>query len=254
VSPAYTGMYTCNAYQMREFQDAIPNFVIFNIHKNANDSGSGSLKVDLSLYAKLIVKDTRVKEVAELKGVTKANEVTKAKEYAKVNEDVHRFDPTVCELPIECNNPDEDPFATGSNPTETTARRVALGQLVYYCSEIFACQYRTHLFSVLLFKASFRLFRWDPAGIIVTDLDKDTTVLWKFLQHFNSSTPAQRGLDPSVRWASSDEEKIHREHLDKYVGNELGLNSAQAGAFQNHHHQEKRVAVMTVGETSVRIN
>jgi hypothetical protein len=112
---------------------------------------------------------------------------------------VYRFDPTVCELPIERKDHAAGPFASVNNLEMTSLRRQALDQLISCCAEVLAYQHRTHLFCILLFPDSCRLLRWDPAGTIVTNLERDFAVLQEFLRRFNTATPAQRGLDPSVR-------------------------------------------------------
>jgi hypothetical protein len=213
--------------QIDLFKDTLPSFVIANTSKHVNPSGAGSSKVDLSVYT--------------LAGAAQA----------EVEDGLHQFNPTICELPIERKSYDEDPFNTTSGAEMTGVRRQALGQLSSYCAEILACQHRTHLFSILLFPDSFRLLRWDPAGVVVTKLEQDFAVLQKFLHHFNASDPAQRGLDPTVRWASPAEAGIFKASLDQLAREHLRLDEAGVEAFRETHLEEGLIAVMQVGTVSV---
>jgi hypothetical protein len=165
-----------------------------------------------------------------------------------------RFDPFVCELPVECKQPDEDPFTISTKRRMTSARRQALGQLITCAAEILACQHRTHLFTILAVgRSRFRLFRWDSAGVVVTRLEDNVSLLEEFLWRFNNSTPAQRGLDHSVRWATPDEETIFGQEVLAFGRDKLGLVDTGLDTFIGTHHELHRVAVMQVGSTSVRL-
>jgi hypothetical protein len=213
--------------QIYLFKDTLPNFLIANTTKHANRSNADSFNVDFSVYT--------------LSGAAQA----------QVEDGFYQFNPTVCELPIERKSHDEDPFNTTSGAEMTGVRRQALGQLSSYCAEILACQHRTHLFNILLSPDSFRLLRWDPVGIVVTKLERDFAVLQEFLHHFNASDPAQRGLDPTVRWASPTEAGIFAASLDQLAREHLRLDEAGVEAFRETHFEENLVAVMQVGTVSV---
>jgi hypothetical protein len=165
-----------------------------------------------------------------------------------------RFNPYVCELAVECKPLKEDPFTFGHAQHATHPRRQALGQIISYAAEIIACQHRTHLFTVLAIgESQFRLFRWDSAGVVVTRLESDPVLLEDFFRRFNSASPAQRGLDPSVRWATADEEAIFKENVTAFGRDELELRGDDLASFEQRHYEEHRVAVMQVGNSSVRI-
>ena len=66
--------------------------------------------------------------------------------------------------------PTDEGFLFGGDRTRQT-----LGQVVSYTAAHFVAQFRTHVFSILLYRESARLMRWDRAGVIVSEhirLDK----------------------------------------------------------------------------------
>lgn len=102
----------------------------------------------------------------------------------------------------------DDPFDDGSdNPVPHTAlerdydrARDTLGQITLYATAHQATQFRTHIFSALVFRTYMRLLRWDRSGAIVTRklyFCKPDDIL-VFFARLNSATPAERGVDPTV--------------------------------------------------------
>ncbi|KAI0315906.1 hypothetical protein OF83DRAFT_1197755 [Amylostereum chailletii] len=95
------------------------------------------------------------------------------------------------------------PFNKDSRKALRRRRRVAF--LAY---DMFGSRSRTFVFSGLIIGNNARLIRWDRAGAVVTELfdwrTKDSP-LAIFLHHFDSLSPTERGLDPTVTIPSPDE-------------------------------------------------
>ena len=89
----------------------------------------------------------------------------------------------------------QNAFEHDSNTSKDT-----MGQITSYAVAQLAMQFRTPIFSVLIFKTSARLIRWDRAGAIVTaSFDyRITPHLIDFFRRYDLSSPAERGLDTSV--------------------------------------------------------
>jgi hypothetical protein len=202
------------------------NFIIANTSSRGGHGGEGSLKPDFSVYSSAS---------APLAWVEK--------------EKTYKFDPAVCELVGDIKHDKQDPFVSG---TQMTGDRIhTLGQISTYTAEILTRQHRTHLFMVLRFDTTFRLLRWDRAGVIVTEREKDMSKLHEFFEWFNASTPAQRGLDPTVRQANDVSETLFLENLMRYATKELHLAKHDLEEFKNQHYEEGRVAVMTIDDAEV---
>jgi hypothetical protein len=101
---------------------------------------------------------------------------------------------------------DDDPFQDDAVPFEraTKMSKDTLGQITSYATAQFAMQFRTHMFSVLIFRKDARLIRWDRSGAIVTRRFNycDTIHLLDFFRRYNDSSHEQRGVDTSVTEAS----------------------------------------------------
>ena len=125
-----------------------------------------------------------------------------------------------------------DPFADPS-PTATTEQRLehnflsggedgmeTRGQVMALITELSKRQHRTHCFLVLVCDPVFRILRADRAGIIVTeaiDFRQQSQTLVEFLYRFSEVSDIQRGLDPTVRLATSEELRRSREPLSKWT-------------------------------------
>jgi hypothetical protein len=82
-----------------------------------------------------------------------------------------------------------------------------IGRLIAYAVSHLGRGFRTHSFSVCLFKNRARLIRWDRAGAIVTksfDYVKEP-LLVEFFMRFDQLTPEQRGEDSTVRIPSEED-------------------------------------------------
>ncbi|TFK62767.1 hypothetical protein BDN72DRAFT_736789, partial [Pluteus cervinus] len=64
-----------------------------------------------------------------------------------------------------------DPFSdTAEGFIHTTDLGMeTLGQITSYATAHQAAQFRTHIFSLLVFKQSARILRWDRSGVVVTE-------------------------------------------------------------------------------------
>ena len=97
----------------------------------------------------------------------------------------------------------DDPFRDHIPGFENTSDRSekTLGQICAYATAHMAAQFRTHVFSLLVFPKYARILRWDRAGVIVTgkiDLVENASLLGEFLWRYQNATPAQRGHDQNV--------------------------------------------------------
>ena len=107
-----------------------------------------------------------------------------------------------------------DPFIDTNESTErfqklfdtTCATR---GQITLYSTRMQMYQFRTCVFSVGIFGKVARLFRWDRAGAIVSaPIDYSAfgnRELAEFFYRFNKMSPTQRGWDPSVCDATTED-------------------------------------------------
>ncbi|KZT18033.1 hypothetical protein NEOLEDRAFT_1143908, partial [Neolentinus lepideus HHB14362 ss-1] len=83
----------------------------------------------------------------------------------------------------------------------------ARGQLVDYANFQWEYQHRAFLFQVIIFKNYARLLRYDRSGVIVSARFKyqETPYLAQFLSRFSAMSGDQRGKDPTVSIATSEE-------------------------------------------------
>ncbi|VDC00022.1 unnamed protein product [Peniophora sp. CBMAI 1063] len=100
--------------------------------------------------------------------------------------------------------------ATGTKEGVTQVSGRVRGQLICYNLHHFREQPRIFTFQLLLIKHMARIIRWDRAGAVVTTAFDWTkgTVLSDFLTRFAAATPEQRGLDTTVRIATTDEAEM----------------------------------------------
>ena len=96
----------------------------------------------------------------------------------------------------ENDDPFEDkvgkPFERNSNSAKDT-----LGQITQYATAQLAAQFRTHAFSLLVFRKYVRLLRWDRSGLVVTERT-NIDDLCEFLWRFDQATAVARGVDTSI--------------------------------------------------------
>lgn len=85
------------------------------------------------------------------------------------------------------------------------------GQVISYCVAMRECQDLTHCFALLVIDNRYvRAFRWDQAGIVVTervDFHEEPEKLGKFLWLYNRLSDAERGIDSTIRPAK----KAHKD-------------------------------------------
>ncbi|KIM35916.1 hypothetical protein M413DRAFT_449536 [Hebeloma cylindrosporum] len=120
--------------------------------------------------------------------------------------------------PSEKATPEE--LANHSFETNTQDGALIRGQIAIYLTEVGARQHRTHTFLVFMTDTTVRFLRADRTGIIVTrsfHYRSNSQILAEFLWRFSQISPAQRGLDPTVRLATPAEEKVAREKLSEWA-------------------------------------
>ncbi len=82
-----------------------------------------------------------------------------------------------------------------------------LGQLALSAAAQMAAQFRTHIFSVLVFRRGSyaRLLRWDRAGVVVTEkIPFDKPAIPEFYWRYCHASATERGHDASVQRFSED--------------------------------------------------
>ena len=125
--------------------------------------------------------------------------------YNSSHSDVERADVESAERLVEAKfSEQDDPFEevlTDNGFLCDSDRAIqTLGQLTSYATAHPAAQFRIHVFSILLFRKSARLMRWDRAGVIVSErirLDK-SVLAWFFFLRFSNANDMERGYDPIV--------------------------------------------------------
>ncbi|KAG7087865.1 hypothetical protein E1B28_013803 [Marasmius oreades] len=109
------------------------------------------------------------------------------------------------EIGIKRNGVALDPFAkpdTGSSNSDEVndILKLALDQISSHVGAVFASQFRTHCFTVVILGEYVRLVRWDRGGATFTDKFHlwEEPFLLDFLWRYNSADGEPRGNDPSV--------------------------------------------------------
>ena len=99
----------------------------------------------------------------------------------------------------------DDPFRDQSPSFEYHSDRSekTLGQICSYATAHMAAQFRSHVFSLLVFPEYARILRWDRAGVIVTgeiDLTGRTgaSLLADFFWRYGNMTDPERGHDKNI--------------------------------------------------------
>lgn len=99
-----------------------------------------------------------------------------------------------------------DPF-DDKEPSFEVNRPLLLGQLALSAAAQMAAQFRTHIFSVLVFRTGSyaRLLRWDRAGVVVTEeIPFDKPAIPEFYWRYFHASATERGHDTSVQHFSED--------------------------------------------------
>ncbi|RDB25897.1 hypothetical protein Hypma_006114 [Hypsizygus marmoreus] len=84
---------------------------------------------------------------------------------------------------------------------ERTSRAASdtLGQISLYAAAHQAAQYRTHVFSALVFRNYIALLYWDRSGLVATEeIQWDSVVLPSFFFRLNHATDEERGIDTTI--------------------------------------------------------
>ena len=124
--------------------------------------------------------------------------------YNSSRSDAMEYDIGSAELMVEVKISDQsDPFNDPPNDKgllcDSERARQTLGQVTRYATAHLASQFRTHVFSILLFTKSARLMRWDRAGLIVSEpIALDKPELAQFFWRFNNANAKDRGYDSTV--------------------------------------------------------
>ena len=125
--------------------------------------------------------------------------------YNSSHSSAERADVESAELMVEAKfNQQDDPFREVPLKKEgflccTDRTKQTLGQLTSYATAHLAAQFRTHVFSILLFRQTARIMRWDRAGVIVSErISLDTPTLATFFWRFSNANATERGHDPTV--------------------------------------------------------
>ena len=124
--------------------------------------------------------------------------------------------------PPENASPDE--LENHDFETDTDAGMLTRGQIATYLTEISARQHRTHTFLVYMTDTNVRFLRADRTGILVSrsfNYRTNSRLLAEFLWRFSHVSDIIRGLDPTVRPASVEEEALAREHLSQWAPQEF---------------------------------
>jgi hypothetical protein len=123
------------------------------------------------------------------------------------------------------------------------------GQMVWYATEACARQYRNFLLSVLVTPTSARFFRWDRAGVIISEsfnYRPQGSSLCHFLWRFAHSSDAVRGCDMSVFSSSPAEEELFHRAVVDHITVQLGGKHTKANIEE--HYSSGRVVKVLVKE------
>jgi hypothetical protein len=118
-----------------------------------------------------------------------------------------------------------DPFnedGKGPFPKASETACALRGQMVLYATRLQMYQFRTFVFSIGIFGDVARLFRWDRSGAIVSTpimyTKKGNHELSEFFYRLNLMDRAQRGWDPMVSDATSEEAADFDQAIETVIG------------------------------------
>ena len=121
--------------------------------------------------------------------------------------------------------PTSDPFNRDDKatfPKTFEATCASRGQMALYATRLQMYQFRTFVFSVGIFGNVARLFRWDRSGAIVSApimyAEEGNRELSEFFYRLNLADRAQRGWDPTVSEATSEEAVAFDQAIQTVVG------------------------------------
>jgi hypothetical protein len=114
-------------------------------------------------------------------------------------------------------DPNDDPFRDEGTFEHTSKQSIdTKGQITSYAVAQLAVQFRTHIFSVLVFPTYARLLRWDRSGVVVTRaFALEDRFLAEFFYRYTRATDDIRGIDSTVnQYLPQDEVALTaRQHL-----------------------------------------
>ncbi|KAH9943169.1 uncharacterized protein BXZ73DRAFT_40721 [Epithele typhae] len=128
-------------------------------------------------------------------------------------------------------------------------RRRAHGQHISLVHEVLARQHRRCLYTAILCGHNIRLLRWERGGCVVTQsLDISTAAegFCTFLWHFSHASPARRGFDTSVGWASQEAETVFRTAITDHVAAQLQVEGEDLVKAVSEHYEPGNVKILTV--------
>ncbi|OBZ71289.1 hypothetical protein A0H81_08716 [Grifola frondosa] len=179
-----------------------------------------------------------------------------------------RIDLGYAELFIEVKPTPEQDFFTDPPPTaDAEARKShqfilniddvdlrpvaeqALGQHIFYATEICARQHRSFCFSISLSGSCARIIRWDRAGGIATesfDIRKQPGLLCEFLWRFAQLSDADRGFDSTVDLASETEEKMFLAAITQHVKLQLDVEGDELKKAVGEHYKPGFATVIRI--------
>lgn len=94
------------------------------------------------------------------------------------------------------------------------------GQMYSYAGQVMQSQHRLSIVSLSFHEDIARVYRFDPSCIVVSEpifYRTDPTPILEIFWRLSAMSSAQRGYDPTVTPASSEERKIFRSRIDDYL-------------------------------------
>ena len=110
---------------------------------------------------------------------------------------------------------------TGNEVLDSDADKHAQirGQIYSYAAKALDSQHRRWIFALGVFGKFFRVFRFDPSSVVVSEpvsFMEHPEVMVEIFARFGCMTPAERGHDPTVIPATAAEKRLFQDQLDKY--------------------------------------
>ena len=93
------------------------------------------------------------------------------------------------------------------------------GQIYSYAAKALDSQHRRWIFALGVFGKFFRVFRFDPSSVVVSEpvsFMEHPEVMVEIFARFGCMTPAERGHDPTVTPATAAEKRLFRDQLRNY--------------------------------------
>ena len=211
---------------------------------------SATPRPDLCLYkgneAGKIAEDTSVLGYAELFVQFRAVDVEDPFQDPISKKQTSDFD-FIRDVYEEIEEKGEDEQDDGSDIEDTYTRN--RGEAAVYTGELCARQFRTHCFSVSIYGTQVRLFRWDRAGVIISeafDILKNPELLCLFMWRYANATDAQRGYDTSVTRASKEEEDIFARLVRKHAKEQLSVEDNELEGLIREHYEPNSVYKLSI--------